>query len=127
MIAVFGGIQARVRIDMTMPQAPKPGEGGDISPWEREAYGEGGRFGSMTSIPSGDPSKDNISVEFCGCAYNTAKYLAKKGHDVSFFGVAGEDPIGMAAISDLKDSGINTDGIIGLPNFMKNLKNRKEH
>ena len=74
MIVVVGSVQAEVRIDMTMPKAPdsKAEQGGGVSPWEREAYGEGGRFGSMQMMPSGDPSKDRISVHYCGCGYHVA-------------------------------------------------------
>ena len=108
MIAVFGVVQALVRIDMTMPAKPEPGKGNDISPWEREAYGEGGRFGSMTSIPSGDPSKDKIGVTLSGCAYDVARYLAKEGHEVAFIGLTGEDALGKAALADLEDAGVDT-------------------
>lgn len=110
MIAVIGGVQAAVRIDMTMPKAPDPKEAnqGGISPWEREAYGEGGRFGSMQMMPSGDPAKDRISVHFSGCGYNVAKLLAGKGRTVSFISVAGEDPLGLAAEADLKKAGVDT-------------------
>lgn len=107
-IIVFGGVQALVRIDMTMPSAPRPEEGGEISQWEKQAYGDGGRFGSMTSIPSGDPSKDKINVDLKGCAYNVAKDLASKGHEVAFMGVVGDDALGKAALADLGDSGVDT-------------------
>lgn len=107
MIVIAGGIQVSVRIDMTMPQKPDQNSAGDISPWEREAYGEGGRFGSMTSIPSGDPSKDRITVSFSGCGYNVAKYLSRKGCPVSFITVTGDDPLGMAAVADLEGAGVD--------------------
>lgn len=115
MIVIAGGVQAEVRIDMTMPGKPRPAaaqSGGEISPWEKEAYGEGGRFGSMTSIPSGDPMKDRITVSFCGCAYRSAKYLAEKGHEVAFVSVVGEDPLGLAAVADLERAGVDTSGVV---------------
>lgn len=110
MIVVIGGVQAAVRIDMTMPKAPDPKDASQsgISPWEREAYGEGGRFGGMQMMPSGDPSKDRISVYFSGCAYHTARLLAGKGRSVSFVSVVGEDPLGLAAISELQRAGVDT-------------------
>ncbi|MBQ6400979.1 MAG: hypothetical protein IJI20_01690 [Firmicutes bacterium] len=115
MIVIAGGVQAEVRIDMTMPGKPEPAAaqgGGEISPWEKEAYGEGGRFGSMTSIPSGDPMKDRITVSFTGCAYHAAKYLAEKGHEVAFVSVVGEDPLGLAALADLEKSGVDISGVV---------------
>ena len=111
MIAVFGSIQAIVRIDMTMPSAPKSDDISEVSPWERQAYGEGGRFGSMTSIPSGDPSRDKIRVSIRGCAYDVAKYLAAREHKVKFFGLVGNDPLGKAALSDLADAGVDISGV----------------
>lgn len=116
MIVIAGGVQAAVRIDMTMPKAPEPskapgaGQGG-VSAWEREAYGEGGRFGSMQAMPSGDPSKDRISVYYTGCGYNVAKLLAAEGRDVSFISAVGEDPLGMAAMEDLRKSGVDISGL----------------
>ena len=93
MITVIGAIQATVRIDMTMPGKPQAAqqsaEQGGISPWEQQAYGDGGRFGSMTSIPSGDPAKDRITVTFSGCAYQVARRLGRHGLPVSFLSVAG--------------------------------------
>ena len=82
-VRLMGSVQAEVRIDMTMPKAPDPKseQGGGVSPWEREAYGDGGRFGSMQMMPSGDPSKDRISVHYCGCGYNVARLLAEKGQE----------------------------------------------
>ncbi len=113
MITIIGGIQATVRIDMTMPGKPQQDKSApDISPWEQQAYGEGGRFGTMTAIPSGDPAKDRITVSFSGCGYHTAKSLADKGLDVAYISVAGEDPLGLAAVEDLKRSGVDTGGII---------------
>lgn len=113
MITIAGGIQAVVRIDMTMPGKPEPEQSQpEISPWEQEAYGQGGRFGSMTSIPSGDPSKDRITVSFSGCGYTTAKRLADQGIPVSYISVVGDDPMGMAAVADLERSGVDTSGII---------------
>ena len=114
MILIAGGVQALVRIDMTMPGKPEPEKGVEVSPWEREAYGEGGRFGSMTSIPSGDPMKDRITVSFTGCAYYAAKKLAEEGHEVAFISLVGDDPLGLAAIEDLKRSGVDTSGMIVL-------------
>ena len=109
MILVIGGVQATVRIDMVMPQKPEPGDGTqEISPWEREAYGEGGRFGSMSGIPSGDPSKDRITVFYSGCGYSVAKALAEDGRDVAFLSLIGEDPLGLGAREDLKRSGVDT-------------------
>ena len=101
MIVVIGGVQAAVRIDMSMPKAPDPKEvnRGGVSLWEREAYGEGGRFGSMQMMPSGDPSKDRISVHYSGCGYHVARLLAGKGWEVAFISVVGEDPLGLAAIA----------------------------
>lgn len=120
MIAVIGGVQAAVRIDMTMPKAPDPKEAGaaGISPWEREAYGEGGRFGSMQMMPSGDPSKDRISVRYSGCAYQVARHLAEKGRQVAFLSVVGEDPLGLAAVGDLARAGIDTSGIVTIDHFL---------
>lgn len=113
MITVIGNVQATVRIDMTMPGRPEPESAApEISPWEKEAYGEGGRFGSMTAIPSGDPMKDRITVFFSGCAYNTAKALAGDGLEVRFLSVVGEDPLGLAAIADLERSGVKTEDMV---------------
>ena len=112
MIVVIGGVKAAVRIDMSMPKAPDPKEpgmgSGGVSPWEREAYGEGGRFGSMQMMPSGDPAKDRISVHFTGCAYQVARILADKGREVAYVSVVGEDPLGLAAIADLQRAGVDT-------------------
>lgn len=112
MIVVIGGVKAAVRIDMSMPKAPDPREpgmgSGDVSPWEREAYGEGGRFGSMQMMPSGDPAKDRISVHFTGCAYQVARILAGRGRKVAYVSVVGEDPLGLAAIADLQRAGVDT-------------------
>lgn len=113
MIVVLGGVQAQVRIDMTMPKAPNENDiAPEVSPWEREAYGEGGRFGSMTGIPSGDPSKDKISVTFAGCGFTVAKKLAAAGEDVRFIGLVGDDPLGMAALADLEKAGVDTSQVI---------------
>jgi len=119
MIVVIGGVQAAVRIDMSMPKAPDPKEAnqGGVSPWEREAYGEGGRFGSMQMMPSGDPSKDRISVHYSGCGYHVARLLAGKGWEVAFISVVGEDPLGLAAIADLQRSGVDTNGIRVIDTF----------
>lgn len=120
MIIVIGGVKAAVRIDMTMPKAPEPGKpasGEGLSPWEREAYGEGGRFGSMQMMPSGDPSKDRISVRYSGCGYNVAEILAGKGREVTFLSVVGEDPLGLAAIADLQRAGVDTSHIRTIGEF----------
>ena len=124
MIVVIGGVQAAVRIDMTMPKASasKPAESG-VSPWEREAYGEGGRFGSMQMMPSGDPSKDRISVHYAGCGYNVAKLLAGKGRSVAFVSVVGEDPLGFAAEADLRNAGVDTSNLKMIGEF-QTQKNR---
>ncbi|MBQ9060162.1 MAG: hypothetical protein IJ128_03370 [Firmicutes bacterium] len=120
MIVVVGSVQAEVRIDMTMPKAPDPkaAQGGDVSPWEREAYGEGGRFGSMQMMPSGDPSKDRISVHYCGCGYNVARLLAEKGRKVAFVSVVGNDPLGLAAAADLQRCGIDTSQVKVIDDFV---------
>ena len=120
MIVVVGSVQAEVRIDMTMPKAPDPKseQGGGVSPWEREAYGDGGRFGSMQMMPSGDPSKDRISVHYCGCGYNVARLLAEKGQDVAFVSVVGEDPLGLAAAADLQRCGIDTSQVKMIDSFL---------
>ena len=99
MIVIIGGVQAEVRIDMSMPKAPDPKAESQnpISPWEQEAYGAGGRFGNLQMMPSGDPTKDRISVHFSGCGYNVAKRLAGKGRSVAFISVVGDDPLGLAA------------------------------
>lgn len=126
MIVVIGGVQAAVRIDMSMPKAPDPKEksGQQISPWEQEAYGAGGRFGSMQMMPSGDPSKDRISVYFTGCGYNVAGYLARKGRPVSFVSVVGDDPLGLAAAAELKQTGVDTSHLVSIGAFTReeNLK-----
>ena len=120
MIVVVGSVQAEVRIDMTMPGKPDPkaGQGEAISPWEREAYGEGGRFGSLQMMPSGDPSKDRISVHYCGCGYNVARLLAGKGREVAFVSVVGDDPLGLAAAADLQRCGIDTSQVKVIDDFV---------
>ncbi len=119
MIVAIGGVQATVRIDMTMPKAPDSKEmnGGGVSPWEREAYGDGGRFGSMQMMPSGDPSKDRISVYYSGCAYRVAHLLAGKGRKVAFMSVVGEDPLGMAALAEMRRAGVDTSGVVTIDRF----------
>lgn len=110
MIVIIGGVQAEVRIDMSMPKAPDPKAEtqNHISPWEQEAYGAGGRFGNLQMMPSGDPAKDRISVHFSGCGYNVAKRLAGKGRPVAFISVVGDDPLGLAAAAELQQAGVDT-------------------
>lgn len=119
MIVVIGGVQAVVRIDIAMPKTPDPKspEQGGVSPWEREAYGEGGRFGSMSMMAASDPSQDRISVHYSGCGYHVAELLARKGWPVSFLSVVGDDPLGQAAIADLAGHGIDTSHVISLEAF----------
>ena len=131
MIAVIGGVQAAVRIDMTMPKAPDPKEasGQGVSPWEREAYGEGGRFGSMQMMPSGDPAKDRISVHFSGCGYHVAGLLAGKGRKVAFLSVVGNDPLGLAAIADLQQAGVDVSAVSMIDAFEaeENIREEESH
>lgn len=119
MIAVIGGVQAVVRIDMAMPKMPDPKtpDQSGVSPWEREAYGEGGRFGSMQAMAAADPSQDRISVHYSGCGYHVAELLSRKGWPVSFISAVGEDPLGQAAIADLANCGIDTSGVVSLDAF----------
>lgn len=85
MIVVIGGVKNSVQVKVTPPE----------------------RDGQDPNAAISVTQKDNITVLNTGCGYNVAKHLAGKGCDVTFVSVVGNDALGLAAIADLQNAGVD--------------------
>lgn len=84
MIAVIGAARAEIKLLMGMNGPQQDGEPGRQS---------------------------KIKTFFCGSGFNIAEHLAQEGCEVCLITVLGNDPLGKAAIEELKDKGVGTAGI----------------
>ena len=73
--------------------------------WQGE--GGGNQNGMMGQLSMVDGDNDDIIVTSNGCAYNVARHLAARDNDVKLITVVGNDPLGLAALEDMKSRGID--------------------
>ncbi|MDO4868748.1 MAG: PfkB family carbohydrate kinase [Bacillota bacterium] len=129
MITVIGGVKIKVEVKMKLPEAPGQDNWAEQlseEPAQEDAFeamqarmraehdkfwqGEGrqdsqGLMGQLSVI---DGNHDEISVKSCGCAFNVARHLADMGNDVALITAVGTDPLGLAALAEMKEHGIDT-------------------
>lgn len=131
MIAVIGGVKIKVEVKMKLPEAPKqdnwaeqlaeeqsqePADAFEVMQARMRAehdkfwQGEGGssQNGMVGQLSVVDGGNDEINVTSCGCAFNVAKHLSEMGNDVKLITAAGKDPLGLAALEDMRSRGIDT-------------------
>ena len=63
--------------------------------------------------PPVDDQDTEILVDISGCSYTVAKLLARRAEagKVAFVSVVGDDAIGLAAIQDLQEAGVDVSGV----------------
>lgn len=128
MIVVIGGVKIKLQVNMGLPKAPEQEnwaeqlkgetEGADAFEemqarmraeqerlWQGE--GRGGQQGFM-GLSEFDGTNDDITVKSCGCAFNVARHLADMGREVRLISAVGTDPLGLAALEEMKSHGIDT-------------------
>lgn len=128
MIVVIGGVKIKVEVKMKLPEAPKQDNWTDQlteEPTQADAFeamqarmrAEQEKFwqgdssnssqGLMGQLSMVDGNNDDISVKSCGCAFNVARHLTDMGNDVKILTAVGSDPLGLAALAEMKAHGID--------------------
>jgi len=106
MIAVIGGACAAIKIKMKpQPDAETMQMMGPGS-MDMDVYDY-----NNANVAAKQAGGDDITMTNSGCGYNIAVNLVKKGVDVSFATVLGNDAYGYAVMHLLNEAGVNTDNI----------------
>lgn len=108
MIAVIGATEVMVDIRMGAPERP---EGQDEYGMQTNA--------DMNRPPSREEQieeifkegRDRMTVRSTGCGFNIAGYLADEGYETAFISAVGSDIAGIGAIEELKEHGVDTQGV----------------
>ncbi len=104
MIAVIGGACAAIKIKMKpQPDAETMQMMGGM---DQDVYDY-----NNANVAAKEAGGDDITMTNSGCGYNIAVNLVKKGLDVSFATVLGNDAYGYAVMHMLKEAGVDTGNV----------------